>query len=53
MQGEELNTAALRAVAMQLIAAQPHPTPASIRKAIADCQFIPAFQVSDEAAEAP
>ena len=52
MSGEEPNKPALRAVAMQLIAAQPHPTPASIREAIAACRPIPAFQVSDQAAEA-
>lgn len=51
MSGEETNAPALRAVAMQLIAAQPHPTPASIREAIAACRAIPAFQVSDQTAE--
>lgn len=50
--GEEPNVPALRAVAMQLIAAQPHPTPATIRQAIAACLPITAFQVSDNAAEA-
>ncbi|MES0032092.1 Z1 domain-containing protein [Mesorhizobium sp. M0040] len=48
---DESNLNALRMVAMQLIAAQPQPTPQSIRDAIVQCRQLPPFSVSDEAAE--
>ena len=49
---DEPNAPALRAVAMQIIGSMPYPTPAGIRDAIASCRQIPAFAVSEEAAEA-
>src|SRR5689334_14103285 len=51
MADQNTNLANLRNVARQLIAAQPHPTPESIREAIDQCRQVPAFAVTDEAAE--
>ena len=45
------NLVNLRSVARQLVAAQPHPTPESIREAIHQCRQVPAFAVDDDVAE--
>ncbi|RWO32340.1 MAG: endonuclease [Mesorhizobium sp.] len=41
----------LRTVVMQLVAAQPQPTPQSIREAIGQCRQVPSFNIPEEVAE--
>jgi hypothetical protein len=51
MADDSSNLANLRNVARQLVAAQQHPTPESIREAIDQCRGIAAFAVDDGTAE--